>query len=252
MGWFMDRMVARAIPPDVEDPAQERIAEEAAENAIRYVVTITGIAGGVVVAGLAALLYGVLPSWQVGSTASQPSGVVARVAVEVAKLRDTVEASERTLQHVVTERDTLQGKVAELERRMEELTKPSPQAASRAPVAQDPAERTRLQGKVSGLERQVADLPQKLEATGAAPVADRSVHTSTPARPSSTPVSAAPRLAYRCGDGRTVRNPATCRAGAALAPLEVAPSPPSPYHCGDGRSVPNPADCGAAVAPPRG
>jgi outer membrane murein-binding lipoprotein Lpp len=249
MGWFMDRMVARAIPPDVEDPAQERIAEEAAENAIRHVVTIAGIAGVVVVAVFAALLYGVLPSWQVGPTASQPSGVAARVAVEVAKLRETVEESERKLQHVVTERDTLQGKVAELERRMEDLPKPPPQAASTAPVAPDPAEQNRLQGKVSDLERQVADLTQKLEATRAAPVADRSVHTPKPARPSNPPVSAAPRLAYRCGDGRTVRDPATCKATVPAAPAGV-PSEPDTYYCGDGRSVPNPADCGAAVAPP--
>lgn len=250
MGWFMDRMVARAIPPDVEDPAQERIAEAAAETAIRHVVTLAGIAGGVVVAGLAALLYGVLPSWQVGPTASQPSGVAARVAVEVAKLRETVEESERTLQHVLTERDTLQGKVAELERRMEDLTKPPPQAASTAPVANDLAEQNRLQRKVGDLERQVADLTQRLQAASTAAMSDRRAPIPKPARPSSTPVSAAPRLAYRCGDGRTVRNPATCRAGTATGPLEVAPSPLSTYHCGDGRSVQNPADCGAAVGPP--
>lgn len=249
MGWFMDRMVARAIPPDVEDPAQERIAEAAAENAIRHVVTMAGIAGVVVVAVLAALLYGVLPSWQVGPTASQPSGVAARVAVEVAKLHETVEESERKLQHVVTERDTLQGKVAELERRMEDLTKSHPQAASTAPVAQDPAEQTRLHGKVSALERQVADLTQKLQAARTAAVPDRRAPIPTPVRPSNPPVSAAPRLTYRCGDGRTVRDPATCKATGAAAPAGV-PSEPDTYYCGDGRSVPNPGDCGAAVAPP--
>ena len=251
-GWLMDRLVERAIPPDVEDPAQEGIAQEAAENAIRHVVMICGIAGVVVVAGLAALLYGVLPSWQVGPTASQPSGVAARVAVEVAKLRETVEESERKLQQVVTERDTLQGKVTELERRMEELTKPQPQAASTAPVAQDPAEQDRLQGKVSDLERQVADLTQKLEAIRGAAVAGRSAHTPKPARPSNPPLTAAPRLAYRCGDGRTVRDPATCKATGTARP-EVVPSVPGTYYCGDGRSVPNPADCRSAGAPaPRG
>ena len=248
LGWIMDRLVERAIPPDVEDPAQERIAQEAAENAIRHVVMICGIAGVVVVAGLAALLYGVLPSWQVGPTASQPSGVAARVAVEVAKLRETVEESERKLQQVITERDTLQGKVAELERRMEELTKPQPQAASTAPVAQDPAEQNRLQGKVSDLERQVADLTQKLEAIRGAAVAGRSAHTPKSSKPSGTPVSAEPGLAYRCGDGRTVRDPATCKA-TGTAPPEVVPSVPGTYYCGDGRSVPNPADCRPAGAP---
>jgi len=248
-GSIMDRMVARAIPPDVEDRAQERVAGEAAENAIRHVGRIAGIASVLVCGAVGALLYVFLPSGQVGPTASQPSGIAARVAVEVAKLRDTVEASERTLQHVVTERDTLQGKVAELERRMEDVTKPPPQAARTAPMAQDPADQNRLQRKVHDLERQVADLTQKLQAARPA-AADRRAPIPTPARPSSTPVSAERPLAYRFGDGRTVRNPATCRAGTATAPLEVAPSPPSPYHCGDGRSVPNPADCGTAVAPP--
>jgi hypothetical protein len=140
-GWIMDRIVARAIPLDVEDPAQERFAEEAAENAIRQVVMISGIAG------------------------------------------------------------------------------------------------------------LVADLTQKLQATRAAATPDRSAHFPKPARPSSIPVSAERRLAYGCGDGRSVRDPATCNATIPAAP-EVTPSEPDTYYCGDGRSVPNPADCGAAVVPP--
>ena len=246
-GRIMDRMVERAIPPDVEDQAQERVAAEAAENAIRHVVAIAGITGVFVVAVLAALFYTFLPSWQVGPATSQPSGIAARVAVEVAKLRETVEESERKLQHVVTERDALQGKVAELERRLGELTKPQPQAAGAAPAAQDPAEQNRLQGKVGELERQVADLTQQLQATRAAAVADRSARTPKPAKPSGTPVSAEPRLAYRCGDGRTVRDPATCKATGTASPA-VSPTVPDTYYCGDGRRVPNPADCRPARA----
>ncbi len=42
-------MVEYAIPPDIENPEQERIAEEAAENAIRHTLSVAGI-GGVIVA----------------------------------------------------------------------------------------------------------------------------------------------------------------------------------------------------------
>ena len=248
-GWIMERMVERAIPPEVEDPDQQRIAEAAAENAIRHVVTIAGIAGVLVVAAVAALLYGFLPSRQVVHGASQPSEVAARVETEDAKLRQAKEEWEEKLQQVVMERDALQGKVADLERRLEELPEPQTAAASAAAASQDPAERNRLQGKVSDLERQVADLTQKLQATRPAAVADRNARIPKPARSSNPPVSAEPRLANHCGDGRTVRDPATCKATVPVPP-EVVPSVPDTYHCGDGRSVPNPADCGAAVAPP--
>jgi polyhydroxyalkanoate synthesis regulator phasin len=248
-GWIMDRMVERAIPPDVDDPDQQRIAEEAAENAIRHVVTISGIAGVLVVAALAALLYGFLPSRQVVHGPSQPSEVAARVETEDAKLRQATEEWEGKLQQVVTERDALQGKVADLERKLGDLSKPQPAAAIAGAVAQDPAERNRLQGKVRDLERQVADLTQKLQATRPAAVADRNARIPKPARSSNPPVSAEPRLAYRCVDGQTVRDPATCKATVPALP-EVVQSVPDTYHCGDGRSVQNPSDCGAAVAPP--
>jgi hypothetical protein len=117
LGWIMDRMVERAIPPDVEDRTQERIAQEAAENAIRQVVTVAGIAGVFVFAALAALLYGYLPSWQLVHGASQPSKVANRVGPDAAKLLQANEENEEAegkFQQVVAERDTLQGKVADL------------------------------------------------------------------------------------------------------------------------------------------
>ena len=247
-GWIMDRVVERAIPPHVEDPDQERIAEEAAENAIRHVLAIAGIAGLIVCAVLAGLLYAFLPSWQVGPQVSQPSPGATRVATEEATLLRAKEDAEGKLQQVAMERDALHGKVAELEKRLEDLTKPQPEAPGAAVMSQDPAEHNRLQTKVSDLERQVADLTQKLHAARAATVPDRSARLPKPAKPSRPPVSEEPRLAYRCGDGRTVRDPATCKATVPAAPGGV-PNEPETYYCGDGRSVQNPADCGTAVAP---
>lgn len=249
--WIMDRMVERAVPPDVEDPAQERIAEEAAENAIRQIGAVSGIAGFLVFAALAALLYGFLPSRQTVHGVAAPSEVASRVETDDARLRQATEESEGRLHQVVMERDTLQGKVAELEQRLSELPKQQPQGASAAPASEDSAERNRLQRKVGDLERQVADLAKQLQPARAA-TAERSAQVSKPVGPSQAPVSAGRQAAYRCGDGRIVRNPATCNA-AATAPPQAVPSAPGTYHCGDGRSVPNPADCRAAAArPPQG
>jgi len=252
-GWIMDRMVERAIPPDVENPAQERIAEEAAANAIRQIAMVSGIAGLFLCAALAALLYGFLPSWQIVHGASQPSEMAARVVTNEAKLRQAAEETERQFQQVAMERDALQGTVADLVARLGEQADPQPQAASAAVVSQDAGERDRLQRTIGDLERQVAELTQKLQAASAVAVVDRSARIPNTVRPSNTPVSAEPQLAYRCGDGRTDRDPANCRARTTTAPLDVSPSPPNTYRGGDGRSVPNPADCRSAGAlSPRG
>jgi len=255
--WFKDRMVERAIPPDIEDPAQGRIAEEAAENAIRQVMAVSGITGLLVFAVLAALLYGFLPIRLIVHRTSQPSAVVSRAEVvsrvdtDGAKLRQAKEESEEKVHQVEVERDKLQDKVAELEKRLEELAKQQTQATSAAAASQEPEELRRLQSKVVSLERQVADLMQKLRAARVVPAVDRSTILLKPARPSSTPVSAGPQPAYRCGDGRTVRDPAFC-AAAGAAPPGVSPRVPDTYLCGDGRSVVNPADCRTAGgAPPR-
>ena len=191
-GWIMDRMVERAVPPDVEDPTQERVAEAAAENAIRQTVTVFGTAGVLVVAAVATLLYGFLPSWHVDPGAWQPSEVAARIVTNEARLRRAVEEAERQLQQVVMERAALQGTVADLVARLGEQATPRPEAASAAGVSPDPAERNRLQGAIGDLERQVADLRQKLQAARRVAAADRSAPIPAPARPSNPPAGEFP------------------------------------------------------------
>ncbi len=251
MGGILDRLVARAIPADVEEPAQERIAAEAAENAIRHVLTVVGIASVVVVVALAALVYGFWPSSQSGPRASPPASAVPLGGdVEYAKLLQAKEEADGKLQQVTTERDALRSKVADLEQRLNDLAKAHPQAEGTAAGSPDPSERAAQETKIGALERQVAELTQQLQATRAA-TASSTAHLAKPARPSRTLVSAEPRRAYRCGDGRIVRNPATCRATAPMPPARASKVPDT-YHCGDGRRVPNPADCrpAGAVVPP--
>ena len=186
-GWIMDRMVERAVPPDVEDPTQEWVAEAAAENAIRQTVIVFGIAGVLVAAAVATLLYGFLPSWQVDPGAWQPSEVAARIVTNEARLRRAVEEAERQLQQVVMERAALQGTVADLVARLGEQATPQPEAASAAGVSLDPAKRIRLQGTIGDLERQVADLTQKLQAVRTMASADRSASIPPSPRPSNPP-----------------------------------------------------------------
>ncbi len=250
MGAILDRLVARAIPVDIEDPAQEGIAAEAAENALRPVLTVAGIASVAVVAALAAVLYTVWPSAKTDHGAAVPASAGPFGGdVAYAKLLQAKEEAEGKLQQVIKERDALQGKVADLEQRLEAMAKAPPHAAEALAGSPDPAESTAQQAKIGALERQVAELTQKLHTTQSAAAA-RPAHLATPARPSRTSVSAATQPAYRCGDGRTVRNPATCTATAPMLPAGASTIPDA-YHCGDGRSVPNPADCrpGGSLAP---
>ncbi len=76
-------------------------------------------------------------------------------------------------------------------------------------------ERDTLQGKVTVLEGQVAELNSKLQAANAlAAPKDAPRPTKQATGPVRTPVLARPPRAYRCGDGRTVRNPAECKPAA--------------------------------------
>jgi hypothetical protein len=251
LGWIMDRMVERAIPRDVADAEQERMAQEAAESAIRQSVVIAGIAGLLVFVGFATLLYAFLPSREVIPETSQPSTVAPQVEIrDDMKLRQAKEEADNALDRVVRERDTLQQKITDLERRLMDSTRES-STAKTAAVAQDTAERARLQGKIGDLERQVADLSQKLQAAIASARTDSGTSLSRPrSRPAQTQRTLESPTIYRCGDGRSVRDPASCT-GVAETPRpdeeDAVPSiPPTTYHCGDGRSVPDPADCRTA------
>ena len=179
---ILDWMVKRAMPPFIEDPAEQRIAEEAAESGIRQTARLTGIAGGILVV-MAAMLYMYLPSqqssqgpWEATRAAPQPG------AEHDANLRQPIEDLQKKLDGVTKERDTLQGKVTDLEGQVAELN-------------------GKLQtAKVLAARKDTPQPPRQ---------------ATSPVR---TPVLASRPSTYQCGDGRAVRNPAECKPAAGAAP----------------------------------
>jgi polyhydroxyalkanoate synthesis regulator phasin len=253
---IVDWMVKRAMPPFIEHPDQERIAEEAAENGIRQTARFAGIAGGILVV-MAAMLYMYLPSQQSSLGPSEVTRATPGQGAEHdANLRQPIEDLQKELDGVTKERDTLQGKltvlegqVAELNSRLQtadalatsKLRQPSEELQKKLDGVTK--ERDTLQGKLTVLEGQVAELTSKLQTANAlAAPKDAPRRTKQATSATRTPVLASRPSTYQCGDGRTVRNPAACKPANASAP-GVHLSPPSTYQCGDGRTVRNPTEC---------
>ncbi len=219
-------MVERAVPPFIEDRAQQRIAEEAAENGIRKTARVAALAGGILFALIAGILYMYLPSRQITPAPSEATRAVPQPGAEKdAKLRHPVEDLEKTLDEVTQERDTLQGKVKDLNGQVAEVkselqaTKALAASKLHQPSEDDQRkldnvtkERDTLQGKLAVLEGQVAELNRKLKAAQALTAPKNAPQLAKQAtRPARPPVVASRPSTYHCGDGRTVRNPAACK-----------------------------------------
>ncbi|HSB81126.1 MAG TPA: hypothetical protein VLM91_20285, partial [Candidatus Methylomirabilis sp.] len=80
-------MVARALPPNVTDPNQERIAAETAENAIRQTAWVAGIVGVLVLTLAGTVLYRYLPMQQNSQGRSEPLKPASEVVAEESQLR---------------------------------------------------------------------------------------------------------------------------------------------------------------------
>jgi hypothetical protein len=104
-------------------------------------------------------------------------------------------------------------------------------------------ERLRAENEKLKSQQPVADKPKEKEKPVVAEKAQRKERKAVVARPvkkKEEPQDKPPVMeasgAYTCGDGRTVTNPAECRANAGTSRA---------YTCGDGRTVTNPAECRA-------
>jgi ABC-type nickel/cobalt efflux system permease component RcnA len=220
---MLARMVARAIPPHITDADQQRIAAEAAENAIRQTAWFAGIAGVLLLVLAGTMLYRYLPVQQNRQVRSEPSKAANEVAADESKLHQTDE---------------------DVQQKLEDVTK-------------------ELQGKVSTLEGQVAELTTKLRAAQKSTAGEERQANAAKETPESlrqvagfgrAGVATRPPSVYQCGDGRTARDPSQCRDTASPAASEVRAAPTGVYQCGDGRTTHNPAECKATASPldPRG
>jgi hypothetical protein len=218
---ILDRMVERAMPPYIDDPDQERIARDAAETAIRQTARVAGVTGLIfyliLFVVIAAILYVYFPPWQISQGPSEATRAAPQARAEDnAKLRQSIEDLQKKLDSI-----------EDLQKNLDDVTK----------------ERNTLQGKVADLEGQAAELNSKLQAAKVLAAPKDAPQPAKPATgPARTPALASRPSAYKCGDGRSVRNPAECKPTSAAAP-GLFPSAPSTYQCGDGRTVRDPAEC---------
>ncbi len=125
---------------------------------------------------IAALLFGYFPDQQINKAPLGVTAVERKLEAGDAELRQAKQDSEQRFDDVTKERDAPQVKVTDLEGQAAELTK-------------------QLQAPKDSAGPQDALQPPKQIA-----------------RPTGTRGLASPRSTYQCGDGRTVRNPAVCRA----------------------------------------
>jgi hypothetical protein len=218
---MLARMVARAMPPHITDSDQERIAAEAAENAIRQTAWFAGILGVILLALAGGMLYRSLPGQQSSQGPSEPSKAAIERGAEESNLRQENE---------------------DLQKKLDDVTK-------------------EFQGKMTALEGQVADLTAKLHAAQNLAASEQRQAEAAKEKPESLRqmagssgmrVSARPPGAYQCGNGRTARDPARCQNTASPAASAVRAAPPGVYQCGDGRTARDPAGCKSSASPAGG
>jgi hypothetical protein len=129
-GRLMERLVARAVPPNLGDIEQEHIAEEAAENAIRDVMRMAGIAVALLVVVAGALLYYSYASAR--STTLTQASRIAAAEWENGKLRETNTTLQQKLDQAIKEQARLRGEAAAFHSQVDALTQQLQQARTLA------------------------------------------------------------------------------------------------------------------------
>jgi hypothetical protein len=193
LGW----MVERAMPRYLDDYEQEKIAEEAAENAIRQTARLAAVAGVILLALIVVALYRYLPGEQVSQVPPIVTEAVRQPempATDDSTIRRASEELQKKLDGVTKERDALKGKVTGLEGQMAELNRKL-QAAEKSQAP----EKSQVAEKSSGPAEALRPAKQRKEPIGARVVASR-------------------RSTYECGDGQVVRDPLKCNPASAAPP----------------------------------
>jgi hypothetical protein len=129
-GGLMHRLVARAVPPNLIDREQEHIAEEAAENAIRRVAWMAGIAAAILLVVTGALLLYAFANSRAAAQA-QASRITA-VEWENAKLREANTALQQQLEQATKDQTRLRGEAAAWQAQVASLAEQLQQARALA------------------------------------------------------------------------------------------------------------------------
>jgi hypothetical protein len=133
---LLDRLVARAMPPNLPDPEQEHVAAEAAENAIRQVGRMAAVAGVVLLALSGALLYYSVAGLRAAALA-QASRIAALEAESGAAreanatLRQQLDAAAKEAAGLRSETADLQARIAALTPSVEAVRAAQPKKAAR-------------------------------------------------------------------------------------------------------------------------
>jgi hypothetical protein len=250
--WLLTRIAARAMPPDISDPSLEFLASTAAENAARYTARLAGILVLLLLLAVGWLLYrdasSGAPRPEVSQAARESSRVAGELWAENARLQQSVTDLQRKVDDLTAQRDALQAKLdspaATPAAPADAAAKPGPAPAATpepAPAAKAEPPAAKPEPAPGPVRQATAPPPRKREpAGGEAPPRER----LEPSRITAAPAKAAASVRaedYRCGDGRTVSNPAECRAVRSAPP--AGPPAAGAFACGDGRAVSDPADC---------
>ncbi len=259
---IVERMVARAMPPDL-DPEQERIAAEAAENGIRHTLRVAVLLGILLVVAIGAALYryGYSPDQSNNHRPADLSKVAGQlgakntasseVEVPVAPV-SPVSADQHADQTTPPPQPEVPGSASRLGgedthiRQGNEALQKENEALQRKLNAMTQSQQS-LQAKVTAMEGQLANLakqPQAATDQATPEVASPSPAAASRAARDKGRVTPKSRSGYTCGDGRNVQDPAHCR-GVRAAP-EAPAAKAGTYECGNGRTARDPAECKAA------
>lgn len=231
MAW----LVQQAMPGEPDSPQTELFATEVAENAIRQTACLTlGI--GVLVLGLAggiAYSYGYLSSREV----TPPPGAaeaLQQLRADNAKLTAQTQELQHQIDDLTKERGALQARVVGAEKQMPPFM-PQPLSDARRP-AEPPAGETKAAAVKAPARVRV---PTAGKPTVRPP---KRAAVRAPATASTAREGLAPLTTVECGDGRRVRDAASCTPTGTAAPTEQLDVDRT-YHCGDGRTARDPAAC---------
>ncbi len=246
MGQLLDRMVKRAVPPNLADPEQERIAAEAAENGIRSVTWLIAFPCLIVL-----VVSGFLAARGVQFTSqpSPPNGAASQAARELssenAQLRVSADTLQRTIDELTKEREVLYGRIVDLQRRIGDAGAPQQVSATQSAPPEEASQTAPKETPTASAQRE--SQPAQAHAGPAAQTPPRSKSAASSGTADARPAKEAPHAqvaSVKPDAPPPTKAPQPHTAPAARPQLTAAPPG---YKCRDGQTVNNAAECERSV-----